>query len=169
MIVGKDFEEMVEAIGPVLARWTDDLVPGSVELLPNNRYSPRYAWMFSYEKQLKYRIEDLLGRPLGAVERILFSVDGAFSEGLSNAFVHGHGRDPEKVIAITSAVGRNGLAFSLRDGGPGFPVTEHLECARRGAGKFHFAGNGLRVLLNSPVIHASFSEGGRQLNLMVLF
>ena len=163
------FEEMVDAISPMVARWRDVVVPGEVDLLPNNRYSPRYAWMFSYEKRLKYRIEELLGRPLGELERHMFGSDGAFSEGLSNAFVHGHRRDPKRPLEIRCAVGRRGLAFSIRDQGPGFDVARQLELVRRGAAHYHFAGNGMRVLAESTTILASYEDGGGRLNLMAPF
>ena len=169
MLVEQRFEEMVDALSPVLAQWREQVVPGEVELLPNNRYSPRYAWMFSYEKRLKYRIEALVGRPLGELEHHLFGSDGAFSEGLSNAFVHGHRRDPERPLEICCAVGRRGLAFSIRDRGPGFDVARQLELARRGAARYHFAGNGMRVLAESTTIRASYEEEGRRLNLLAPF
>ncbi len=169
MFIAQRFEEMVDAISPVVGRWQDVVVPGEVELLPNNRYSPRYAWMFSYEKRLKYRIEELLRRPLKELEHHLFGSDGAFSEGLSNAFVHGHRRDPAKALEICCATGRRGLAFSIRDQGPGFDVAHQLELARRGAARYHFAGNGMRVLAESTEIQAAYEEEGRQLDLMVRF
>jgi len=169
MIVELEFEEMIEATAPVVDRWSVVVVPGRVELLPNNRYSPRYAWMFSFEKRLKYRVENVLGKPLGNVERILFGVDGAFSEGLSNAFVHGHRRDPERPIRVRCCVGGGGLAFSISDTGDGFPVVEHLGSLRRGSARYHFAGNGLRVLMDSTTVQASYSNAGKTLNLLVLF
>ncbi len=169
MIVSYGFDRMVDMVSPVVLRWAEEVVPRSVELLPNNRYSPRYAWMFSFEKRLKYRIEDALGRRLGSLERELFGADGAFSEGLSNAFVHGHGRDPSRPIGIHCAVGLQGLAFSIRDRGPGFAVAEQLELARQGSSRYHFAGNGLRVLVSAPGIHAFYEGGGRRLDLMAPF
>jgi len=169
MIVEYSFDQMVEGVAPVVLCLEEEVVPGRVELLPNNRYSPRYAWMFSYEKRLKHRIEAELGRPLGELERRLFGSDGAFSEGLSNAFVHGHRRDPALPLAIRCAAGRRGVAFSIRDRGPGFDVARQIELARRGAAPYHFAGNGLRVLVESPAVAAAYGEGGRRLDLMALF
>lgn len=169
MIVDYGFDRMVDAVSPMIDQWAEDVVPGSVELLPNNRYSPRYAWMFSYEKRLKYRIEKVIGRPLGALERDLFGVDGVFSEALSNAFVHGHGRNPGRSIEIRCAVGRHGLVFSVRDQGPGFAVAKQLELARRGNARYHFAGNGLRALVGSHRIWASYAEDGRRLDLLAPF
>lgn len=155
---------------PLLADWTDRVVPEAVELLPDCRYAPAYAWMYSYEKALKRRLEAALGRPLGVWERVLFGSDGIFSEGLSNAFVHGQRRDPRRPIAVRAAVSRRGLAFSIRDRGPGFAVDDLLrQAARQGSGFYHFAGNGLRALLACDNLSFSYSEGGRCLNLLLSF
>ena len=167
MIVEDGFERMVELVRPVIAEWTEEVVPGRVELLPHNRYSPRYAWMFSFEKRLKHRIEDTLGRPLGPLERELFGADGVFSEGLSNAFVHGHGRDSDRPIRVGCVIGRAGLVLAIQDRGSGFSVAEHLERAQRGSPSFHFAGNGLRSFIASRHVHVSLTHGGRRLNLLV--
>ena len=157
------------AVDPVVAEWSEEVVPGAVEELPHSRYSPRYAWMYAYEKRLKQRICRALGRPLGDWERRLFGPDGAFSEGLSNAFLHGHRRDPERPIGISCRVGSGGLQFVIRDQGGGFDVAAALGALGRGAGYYHMAGNGLRCLAESPHVLAALGEGGRALFLGILF
>ncbi len=149
------------------AEWTDEVVPGEVELLPHANYSPRYAWMYAYEKSLKRRIEKTLGRQLGAHDRRLFGPDGAFSEGLSNAFLHGHKRDSGLAIRVSCSIQPRELAFVIRDGGGGFDVESAVQALRRGGTYYHMAGNGLRCLAESPEVAAAHSEGGRALYLRV--
>ena len=160
-------EAMRGGVGAVLGEWRDVVVPSEVDCRAANQYSPRYAWMFSYEKRLRDRLQEALGRRLGAVERLLFGADGVFSEALSNAFVHGHRRDPDRPIEVTSVVGTRRLAFAVRDTGPGFDIRPVLEGLARGGTYFHNAGNGLRALHQREEVLASFTGGGSVLNLSV--
>jgi anti-sigma regulatory factor (Ser/Thr protein kinase) len=165
-----DFVTMEAQVSPLKGTWTDRVVPGKVEILFDNRYSPGYAWMYSYEKRLKYRIEEALDRRLGSVERKLFGPDAALSEGLSNAFVHGNHRNPNLPIEVHTAVGQKGLAFSIRDQGTGFDVTSTIRDAERNSRKlYHIAGNGMRALLKSEDIVICYTDGGSTLNLMLDF
>jgi hypothetical protein len=167
MIVGGGVEELRSVMGEVLEAWIDEVIPAEVELLPNHGYSARYAWMFAYEKRLKYRIEDCLGRPLKDVERVLFGTDGVVSEVLSNAFVHGHRRNPELMIRVSCSVSRKALLFTIVDQGGGFDSDAVAAKLNRGVGYFHQAGNGMRALAEKPGITASFETGGRTTNLRV--
>jgi hypothetical protein len=159
------YQQFRGELEPLLDEWQEEVVPNQVTLLPHNRYAPAYAWMFSYEKRLKYRIEELLGQRLREAEPRLFGADGVLSEALSNAFVHGHGRDPDVPILVATAVGRGGLAFSVRDRGPGFDVGPVLARLRSGGGHFRLAGNGLRTLDTTAGVRACFADGGRVLEL----
>jgi len=145
------------------------VVPRDVEILRNFRYSPQYAWMYSYEKRLKYRIEEASGRPLKGMERRLFGADGVLSEAISNAFAHGNGRQNDLPIEIVTLIGTAGLAFSIRDCGEGFDVRKTISDFARGGAYFKCAGNGLRTLNDHDGIVAAYTEGGRVLNLLVLY
>ena len=169
MIEDHTCETLLRSLGAVTAQWTDAVAPASVELLDNHRYSPRYAWMYSYEKRLKYRIEEVLDRPLGELEKDLFGADGVLSEALSNAFVHGHRRDQHKVIEVTCHVGEHGLLFSIRDQGEGFDAGRAMSLLKRGGTYFHMAGNGLRALAEKPGVVASYESRGTVLHIMVAF
>lgn len=169
MIAAYDADRWRQGVGDPVASWTDEVVPNGVEPLPHGSYSPVYAWMFAYEKRLRSRIEKALGRRLGSLERRLFGPDGAFSEGLSNAFLHGHRRNPSLPIRVSCTVGRTGLSFAIRDGGPGFDASGALEALEKGASYFHMAGNGLRCFVEASEIVASHIDGGRTLCLLVPF
>lgn len=161
-------DELLAPIAPVLAEWTDEVVPAAVPVISDHRYKPDYAWMYSYEKTLKYRIEDALGRSIGSLEKALFGVDGALSEVLSNAFVHGHRRDPSRAITVFIVVGERGVVARVQDQGPGFDVQRVVRLAKDGGTYFQLAGNGLRTLLQRRDVTAYFSENGRCCTLRVI-
>lgn len=160
--------ELATAIMPVVAEWTDEIVPGNVPPISDHRYTPSYAWMYSYEKRLKYRMEEVLGRSIGRLEAALFGADGALSEVLSNAFVHGHRRDPSRAITVFIVVGERGVVAQVRDQGPGFEIQRVVGSAEDGGTYFQFAGNGLRTLLQREEVTAYFSENGRSCTLRVI-
>jgi signal transduction histidine kinase len=124
--------------------------------------------MFSYEKTLKYRLEEVIGTPLGEVERLLFGADGVLSETLSNAFVHGHRRDTSLGIEVAVGIVENGLRLSVRDQGPGFDVESALERLESGRAYFRIAGNGMRCLLERPEVFVAWSNEGREVHLLVM-
>lgn len=157
-------ESIVEHLQPVISIFEETVVPQKVELLPNNTYALNYAWMYSYEKKLKYRIEDLLGNKLVyAQEKILFGAGGAVSEGLSNAFVHGHKKDNRKVIKVWVCVAKKGLGFVIRDNGKGFNYETILKQYQSGQPFFSIAGNGFSRLFTSEGFSACYQKAGTQL------
>jgi hypothetical protein len=160
--------ELAADIMPVVAEWTDEVVPGDVPPISDHRYTPSYAWMYSYEKRLKHRIEEALGRSIGRLEAAMFGADGALSEVLSNAFVHGHRRDPSRPIVISVTVGEGGIVARVQDQGPGFEIERIVGAANDGGTYFRFAGNGLRTLLQREEITAYFSDNGRSCTLRVI-
>ncbi len=167
MIVDIGEEELRLGMETILETWTDEVVPAKVDIFPNYGYSARYAWMFAYEKRLKYRIEDSLGKPIKSIERTLFGSDGVVSEVLSNAFVHGHRRNPDVAIRVSCSVSRGALLFTVEDQGAGFDSDAMTAKFNRGANYFHQAGNGMRSLSQRPGVIASFENGGRRVNLRV--
>ncbi len=169
IVPGGNLETFRSEIDPVLDQWKDVVIPRDVEIMPNFGYTPDYAWMYSYEKRLKYRIEACCRRRLGSLERLLFGEDGVFSEALSNAFVHGNRRRTDLPIEIVTVVGKRGLAFSIGDSGDGFDFEATLEAVARGLVYFKCAGNGLRALHNREDIVASYAGNGRILHLRVLW
>lgn len=162
-----DFDALCRSLGPVLAQWVDTVVPREVEPVPNNLYAAAYAWMYAYERTLRDRLERTLGYPLRGAERILFGTDGVVSEGLSNAFVHGHGRADDVPIDVECRAARSGIGMSIRDHGAGFDVDQVLNAQSRGRGYFRFAGNGLRAFDSNPRVVACWGMGGRALHLRV--
>ena len=170
MQVELDNEIIRCALRPVRGDWTDIVVPGEIEAQPDCRYLPEYAWMDAFEKVLKKRIELAMGRPLRPWQKKIFGSDGALSEALSNAFVHGNRRHEARPIEVRTQVSRKGVGFSICDQGKGFDVQAFLEQAReKKDGYFHHAGNGLQCLIGCPSLSFAYSEGGSRLFLLILF
>lgn len=163
-------ERIAERLHPVLATQAESVVPCRVELLPNNTYALNYAWMYSFEKQLKYRIEELSNKKLSySQEKTLFGPGGAVSEGLSNAFAHGHKKDPRKAIDIWVCVSRRGLGFTISDQGEGFDYQAILRRYQSGESFYLIAGNGFSNLYNSTELVASYTQAGTRLGILYLF
>ena len=161
---------IIDRLDPVVSTFEIDVVPQQVELLDNNSYAPDYAWMYSFEKRLKYRIQDLLKFRLAYnQEKILFGAGGVFSEGLSNAFVHGHRKNPNLPITVWSAVSRKGLGFAISDQGSGFDFNKIMSDFTKGGNFFHIAGNGFSTLSSSKSVEAGYLEEGTSLCLIYLF
>lgn len=160
-------ETIVQQLRPIISVFEVEVVPDQVELLQNNTYKLNYAWMYSFEKRLKYRIQDLLGFKFSyEQEKILFGVGGVFSEGLSNAFVHGHKKDTSLPITVWVSVSKKGLGFSITDQGKGFDFGTILQSFQEGKSFYHIAGNGFPLLSNSEHFSASFQKNGTQLCLL---
>jgi anti-sigma regulatory factor (Ser/Thr protein kinase) len=160
-------ETIEQQLQPVISVLEETVIPNQVELLQNNTYTLNYAWMYSFEKRLKYRIQDLLGYKLNFnQEKILFGVGGVVSEGLSNAFVHGHKKNPSLPISVWVSASKKGLGFSITDQGTGFDFEAILQSYRDGKSFYHIAGNGFPLLSNSMDFSACFQKNGTQLCLI---
>ncbi len=160
-------ETIKKHLQPVIAVFEEHIVPNEVELLQNNTYALNYAWMYSFEKRLKYRIQDLLGYKLSySQEKKLFGTGAAFSEGLSNAFVHGHKKDTRLAMMVWVSVSKKGLGFSITDQGTGFDFDSTLQKYKSGKSFYNIAGNGFPLLFHSQDFLACFQKNGTQLNLV---
>lgn len=163
-------ETILEQLNPVISVFENKVIPQKVELLANNSYSEKYAWMYSFEKNLKYRIQRDLGYKLGYKnERILFGAGGAISEAMSNAFVHGHKKDMFKPISIWSAVSQKGLGFSVCDLGKGFDFSNVEQSFQSGQTFYHIAGNGFSLFSQSSKVSFCYHQSGIELCILFLF
>ena len=167
MITDLSPDAALAKIGLLRGHWIDEVVPRDIAPHSSATYAPAYAWMFTYERNLRRRIEAVLGHRLGRLERFLFGPGGVLSEGLSNAFLHGHQRRTDIPITVECAVGSSGLVFVIADRGPGFDVKAALTRLRRGGTYYRIAGNGLRALVASHNVEAGFGDQGRQLILLI--
>lgn len=147
--------------GPRLRELVHEIVPANVATPPNCPYPKSYGWLFLYEQRVKAAIRQAWG-----VKRIsqlaLVGEDGILSEALSNAFVHGHQRNPRRSIYVTGVVGAAGLAFAVADQGTGFDVQHSLKLAAERREYYRQAGNGLRAFIQHPTARCFWEDAGRR-------
>lgn len=132
---------------------------------PNSPYKPEYEWLFMYERRLAGVIEPWTAH----LRNKLIGEKGILCEALSNAFCHGHKKDPLVPIDVCVYLGKKGLIVRIKDTGPGFNLSQVKEQFAKGKTYFHMAGNGLRQMIESPDFHIFFTDQGTGFNLMYLF
>jgi hypothetical protein len=69
MLADLDFDACCERLEPLLAAWSDIVVPQAFESPLNTSYKPAYAWMHAYERQLRKRVEAIMKTHFGTSER----------------------------------------------------------------------------------------------------
>lgn len=159
-----------ETLAPLLDEFEENIVPDEVELLPHNKYAEAYSWMYAFEKRLKYRIERILRNRLNYnQQKALFGSGGALSEGVSNAFAHGHKKDGGLPFSLWAAVSVNGIGLAVRDSGTGFCFETILEKFNKGKAFYHIAGNGFSSIASSQAVEACYRENGTVLFLLYRF
>ena len=162
-------ESIEQQLQPIITIFEEQVTPSKVELLPNNTYALNYAWMYSFEKNLKYKIEGFLKNKFRYTqEKLLFGAGGAVSEGLSNAFVHGHKKDIHKTITVWVCVSKKGLGFVISDKGEGFNYHTIKERFTGGEPFFSIAGNGFTQLYKAEKIAACYRNSGKSLYLVYI-
>ncbi len=145
--------------------FSEDLIPSACGRNLNSTYRPGYDWLFTYERKLAGILE-----PWTAHLRYeLIGEKGLLCEALSNAFCHGHKKDPAKPIHLSVYLGDKGLIVRVRDNGRGFDLKAVTERFSLGKSYYHLAGNGLRLMILNPHFQIFFTDKGAGFNLMVLF
>lgn len=124
----------------------DRIVPKEFPPCPDSSYQPGYDWLFSYER----RIAAFLSKWLKPYRYELIGEKGILCEALSNAFSHGHAKDPCKPIIVRVILGTRGLIVQIKDNGPGFDVKATYQRYRELKQYYSTAGNGLRLMDRSP-------------------
>jgi len=165
MLTDLTFEDSLSRICDPRVIFNETLVPSVCGKNPNSNYRSGYDWLFTYERILASVLE-----PWTAHLRFeLIGEKGVLCEALSNAFCHGHKKDPAKPIDLSIFLGENGLIVRVKDSGSGFDILQVKEQFTQGKAYFHLAGNGLKRMIQSPHFHIFFTDEGSGFNLMYLF
>jgi hypothetical protein len=165
MLKDLTFEDGLNRIGVSRILFEETLVPSSCGKNPNSTYRPGYDWLFTYERILAGVLE-----PWTAHLRYeLIGEKGVLCEALSNAFCHGHRKNPEKPIELKIFLGIKGLIVRIKDSGDGFDLRRVTEEFKKGKSYFHLSGNGLKRMIHSEDFHIFFTDSGACFNLMYLF
>ena len=145
--------------------YQEDVVPRNFPESPNSPYRPEYDWLFQYERQLAAFLE----KWLRAHRYALIGEKGILCEALSNAFSHGHRKDPFKTIQVRIWLGKAGLLVEIRDSGKGFDVGETYDRYRRRKPYYALAGNGMRLMARSEHFGIFHHAGGTAFCMLYLF
>jgi anti-sigma regulatory factor (Ser/Thr protein kinase) len=149
---------------PRLAR-EESVVPMDFPEHADSPYRPEYGWLFLYERQIAAFLETWL-RPF---RYELIGEKGILCEALSNAFCHGHHKDPRKPIAVRVWVGGQGLLVQIQDSGPGFDVQAVYQRFLANRDYYSTAGNGLRLMAQSQRFGVFHDDTGRRFHLLYFF
>jgi anti-sigma regulatory factor (Ser/Thr protein kinase) len=90
-------------------------------------------------------------------------------EALSNAFYHGHQRDPQRPIGMRVLVGEHGLIVHIADSGPGFDVAAVIDDYFKRRQYYSSAGNGLRLMDQSTRFAVYYNQPGNIFSLLYRF
>jgi len=145
--------DLIEA--PQLVR-EDKIIPNDFPACPNSTYAAGYDWLFVYERRIAAFLETWL-KPF---RYELIGQRGILCEALSNAFLHGHRKDPAKIIALRVLLGKAGILVEVEDGGRGFAVKAVYDRFRNKRPYFSSAGNGIRLMAENPHFGIFHSPAG---------
>ena len=134
------------------------VVPGECPFHANSTYRHEYDWLYRYERilaaKLKFLLEDFRYELIGE--------KGILCEALSNAYLHGHNRNPELPIHVRIYSGKAGALVRIVDSGKGFDIDQVIDWLQRGKRYFNRAGNGMMLMLTSPRFFTAISPPWRQ-------
>lgn len=143
----------------------ENVVPKSFSPVPHSPYRPGYDWLFTYERRLARLLEPWLKK----FRLDLIGDRGVLSEALSNAYCHGHRKDPALPIAIRIYLGKAGLVIQMTDRGKGFNIRRVMRNYQKAKGYFHQAGNGFKLMATSRVFGVFYNRLGNEFNCLYLF
>ena len=165
MLLELTADEARQLIGCSKILLEEDLIPARFPVAPNSPYRHGYDWLYLAERKLNGHL-----KPWLADHRLgLIGEHGLLSEGLSNAFCHGHGRDPHMPIRIVIRVGDKGVLVEIRDKGAGFMVKQTLQRFHAGKAYYSVAGNGILHMAESSDFGAFFNADGNIFYMIHLF
>ena len=141
------------------------IVPGRFPPVSHSPYRPDYDWLFLYERRLARFLEPWLKD----IRYELIGAKGILSEALSNAYCHGHGKDPLQPIEVRVYLGVYGLIVRIKDAGNGFSIYQIHNQYLKGKAYFHLAGNGVRAMVSSETFGIFYNENGSAFHLLYLF
>lgn len=164
MLIDMTLDQGCDTIGHGRIILEETLVPFQCKNI-NSPYKPEYEWLFAYERKLAAFLETWTAH----LRNELIGERGVLCEALSNAFCHGHKKDPHLPIDVSVFLGEKGLIVRIKDTGPGFNPNTVKEQFSKGKTYFHLAGNGIRQMIESPDFHIFYTDNGTGFNLMYLF
>jgi hypothetical protein len=158
-------EEALAIIGDGRQIVNETVIPKAFRQEPNSTYRNGYHWLFRYERDLARQLEPWL-KPY---RYELIGEKGILAEALSNAFYHGHRKDPKLPIDVRIYQGQKGMVVRIHDCGTGFNVKKIHDYFLRGKIYFHSAGNGFRRMADSKRFGVFYNTIGNTFHMVYLF
>lgn len=158
-------EEALHLIASPRQILKERIVPAEFPHLPDSPYLPGYDWLYNYER----RIAAFLEKWLRAHRYELIGEKGILCEALSNAFCHGHEKDPSRPILVRVLLGERGLIVQVKDTGPGFDVQGIYQRYQKKKKYYTTAGNGIRLMDQSAHFGVLHDATGTVFILVYLF
>lgn len=143
----------------------DQVIPGHFRPCRDSPYGAGYDWIYRYERKIAHLLEPLLKSHYAEMA----GEKGLLFEALSNAFYHGHHKNPLKPIIVSVLLGRKGLIVRVSDCGKGFNVKKIYKHYEKGKRRFSSVGNGIRLMASSPCFGIFYNQKGTAINLLYLF
>ena len=143
----------------------ETVVPAEFPPHPDCPYRRGYDWLYRYERQ----IVRFLAPWLSPYRYELIGEKGILCEALSNAFCHGHQKDPQRPIDLKVFRGRKGLLIQIKDDGEGFYVKEVQDRYLRKKRYYNTAGNGFHLMASSAHFGIFYDRSGTAFHLLYLF
>lgn len=165
MLFSLTLKEAIELIGDGQQILHETIIPQKFRQDPNSTYRSGYHWLYRYERDLARHLEPWLKR----YRYELIGEKGILAEALSNAFCHGHRKNPKLPIEIRIYKGQKGILVRIHDCGKGFDVKKtHLQYLR-GKAYFHTAGNGFRLMASNRIFGIFYNTLGTAFHMVYLF
>lgn len=141
------------------------VVPASFPPHSNSPYRAGYDWLYQYERDIVRFLT-----PWFAFYRYeLIGEKGILCEAFSNAFCHGHQKDPRRPIKLKVFQGRQGMLIQIADDGPGFYVKKVIRRYLNNQRYYSTAGNGIHLMAASKHFGIFFNRSGTNFHLLYLF
>lgn len=165
MLLSMSLDEALELIGEGKQILHETVIPKDFPQDPNSTYRSGYHWLYRYERDLARQLEPWLK----SHRYELIGEKGILAEALSNAFYHGHRKNPKLPIEIRIYQGQNGIVVRIHDCGTGFSVKKIYSHYIKGKTYFHTAGNGFRLMSNSKHFGIFYNSLGTTFHMVYLF
>ena len=164
MLTNISLSQGFEKIGRPTLVMDEIIIPAESRSNSNSPYRPEYEWLFVYER----KIAKFLSPWLEHLRFELIGEKGVLCEALSNAFCHGHHKNPAQPITVCIYLGQKGLIVRIMDNGEGFNIKSIIDNYSKGKNYYHMSGNGIRQMIRTPSFEIFYTDQGKSFNLLYL-
>ncbi len=143
----------------------ETITPRTCPCASHSPYLPEYGWLFLFERKLARFLDPWMKE----YRSELIGSGGIVSEALSNAYCHGHKRNPTLPITIQVYQGKHGIMLQIKDTGNGFNIDTMVSKFLDNKNYFYNAGNGIKRMFNSKTFGIFYGDCGTSFHLIFMF